>query len=166
MSIHQGMLKMLVVQRLTDGPSSGYKLVKDIAERSGWKPSYGSIYPLLERMQHEGLLTVKAEGRSKVYSLTSKGVQYFRKQQDGRVQLFSQFSEQLKILECLGEEEANAAQTVLEMLKRGEIPFQEIPEATELKYKLFNLLNEGKTKTHRKQIRAALARTIRELEKL
>lgn len=157
---------MLVVQQLIRSPRSGYALVKDIHERTGWKPSFGSIYPLLERMQQDDLVTVKEQGRSKVYSLTVKGKQTFEQQHEKRVQLFSQVAEQVRVLECLGEEEAQIAAQTLEVLKRGEVPFQDIPEASQIKQELFRLLSEEKTITKRTKIRAILKNTAKELRKL
>jgi DNA-binding PadR family transcriptional regulator len=47
----------------------------ELAERSGglWRPSPGSVYPVLQQLQDEGLVTVEdAEGR-KVFSITAAG---------------------------------------------------------------------------------------------
>ena len=36
----------------------------------GWRPSPGSVYPLLEELAHEGLISRRPDGR---YEVTSKG---------------------------------------------------------------------------------------------
>lgn len=50
----------------------------ELAERSGglWRPSPGSVYPVLQQLQDEGLVSVeKTEGR-RVFSLTDAGRAY------------------------------------------------------------------------------------------
>jgi DNA-binding PadR family transcriptional regulator len=39
-----------------DGPMSGSEIVDKIEECTGWRPSPGSIYPLLSHMQENGLI--------------------------------------------------------------------------------------------------------------
>jgi DNA-binding PadR family transcriptional regulator len=53
----------------------GYQIIREIDERSGgsWKPSAGSVYPTLQLLADEGLVSAdEADGR-KVYSLTEAG---------------------------------------------------------------------------------------------
>lgn len=69
-------LRILVLKQLSKGPRAGYGLIKDIHERTGWKPSYGSVYPLLDQLRKEGLVAYeRPEGRTrkKVYRLTEQG---------------------------------------------------------------------------------------------
>jgi DNA-binding PadR family transcriptional regulator len=162
--MNQGLLRMLVTQQLTESPTSGYQLVKAIHERTGWKPSFGSIYPLLEKMQQDGFVTVHEEGRSKVYSLTAAGKQSIEEQRNQRVDTFTKITEHIRVLECL--DETAPTNDILEILKRGEIPFQDLPEATAVRDELFRLLKEGKTKTKRAELRTILNRTYKELKKL
>jgi DNA-binding PadR family transcriptional regulator len=53
----------------------GYEMIQEIAERSGgaWKPSPGSVYPTLQLLEDEGLITSAAEGGKKLFSLTDEG---------------------------------------------------------------------------------------------
>ena len=53
----------------------GYEMIQELEERTGgrWRPSAGSIYPTLQLLEDEGLVTAEeVEGR-KVYSLTDDG---------------------------------------------------------------------------------------------
>ena len=53
----------------------GYEMITELEERTGgrWRPSAGSIYPTLQLLEDEGLVTAEeVEGR-KVYSLTDAG---------------------------------------------------------------------------------------------
>ncbi|GAA3146702.1 hypothetical protein GCM10010449_77110 [Streptomyces rectiviolaceus] len=53
----------------------GYEMIQEIAERSGgaWKPSPGSVYPTLQLLEDEGLISSASEGGKKLFSLTEAG---------------------------------------------------------------------------------------------
>lgn len=53
----------------------GYEMIQEIGERSGgaWKPSPGSVYPTLQLLEDEGLITSETEGGKKLFSLTESG---------------------------------------------------------------------------------------------
>ncbi len=53
----------------------GYEMIQEIAERSGgaWKPSPGSVYPTLQLLEDEGLITSESEGGKKLFTLTDAG---------------------------------------------------------------------------------------------
>lgn len=69
---------------LMRGPMSGYDLKKLMALSTGqfYEPSYGSIYPSLERMAGRGLVEAeRAEGESRLrraYAITEAGRKAFR----------------------------------------------------------------------------------------
>jgi DNA-binding PadR family transcriptional regulator len=69
----KGHLKLLVLKALDKEPESGYNLMKSLAEMAGKRPSPGSIYPLLDDLHKQGMVSVRASGRRKIYSLTKKG---------------------------------------------------------------------------------------------
>jgi len=64
-------LRMMVVSLLSGSPKNGVELMDGVEAltRGWWRPSPGSIYPLLERMTAEGTLNKRADGR---YELTPK----------------------------------------------------------------------------------------------
>lgn len=55
----------------------GYEMIQEIAERSGgaWKPSPGSVYPTLQLLEDEGLISSASEGGKKLFSLTEAGAE-------------------------------------------------------------------------------------------
>lgn len=63
---------------LADGPKHGYQLIQDISERSGglWKPSAGSIYPVLQLLDDEGLVRFEEQDGRRVVHLTDAGAAY------------------------------------------------------------------------------------------
>lgn len=68
-----GNLRLLVLKLLSSKDMSGYDLMKTIHEKTGRKPSPGSMYPLLESLKQEGRITVREVGRAKRYSMTETG---------------------------------------------------------------------------------------------
>lgn len=54
----------------------GYEMTQEIAARSNdlWKPSPGSVYPTLQLLVDEGLITpTESEGSKKTFELTAEG---------------------------------------------------------------------------------------------
>ena len=53
----------------------GYELITELEVRSSgrWRPSPGSIYPALNRMEEDGLVAADESGDKKVFSLTARG---------------------------------------------------------------------------------------------
>src|SRR4051794_3835778 len=59
----RGDVRAAVLLLLAEEPMHGYQLMQAIAERSGgrWTPSPGAIYPTLNQLEDEGLVTVTQE---------------------------------------------------------------------------------------------------------
>jgi DNA-binding PadR family transcriptional regulator len=62
---------MMVVSLLSSSPKNGVEIMDGIEAmtRGWWRPSPGSVYPLLERMKSEGTIRKRDDGR---YELTAK----------------------------------------------------------------------------------------------
>ncbi|WNG87160.1 PadR family transcriptional regulator [Mycobacterium sp. ITM-2016-00317] len=72
----RGDVRAAILTLLTDRPMHGYEMIQEINERSQqlWKPSPGSIYPTLQLLVDEGLLTATETGGSKkLFELTDEG---------------------------------------------------------------------------------------------
>ena len=71
----RGDIRTALLVVLTDGPGHGYDLIQRLDERSGgrWRPSPGSVYPTLQLLEEEGLLTSKETDGKRVYTLTDAG---------------------------------------------------------------------------------------------
>ncbi|GAA2461058.1 PadR family transcriptional regulator [Streptomyces macrosporus] len=71
----RGDVRASILALLADRPMHGYEMIQEIAERSGgaWKPSPGSVYPTLQLLEDEGLITSASEGGKKLFSLTDAG---------------------------------------------------------------------------------------------
>jgi DNA-binding PadR family transcriptional regulator len=53
----------------------GYDLIRELEQRSGgaWRPSPGSIYPTLQLLEDEGLVTAEERDGKRVYTITDAG---------------------------------------------------------------------------------------------
>lgn len=73
--VRRGEVRDLLLAALLDGPAHGYELMSWLEERSGgrWRPSPGSVYPLLQLFEDEGLATGREQGGRKVFALTEAG---------------------------------------------------------------------------------------------
>ena len=71
----RGDVRAAVLALLAERPMHGYQIISEIAERSGgaWKPSPGSVYPTLQLLADEGLISAEESNGRKTYSLTEAG---------------------------------------------------------------------------------------------
>ena len=73
--VGRGDVRAGILFLLAEGPKHGYQVMQELTERSGgrWRPSPGSIYPTLQLLEDEGLVTSEeVEGR-RVFKLTDAG---------------------------------------------------------------------------------------------
>ncbi len=75
----RGNVRAAVLALLAEkGAQHGYAIMNELAERSGglWRPSPGSIYPVLSQLQDEGLVVVEESEGRRNFSLTEAGRGY------------------------------------------------------------------------------------------
>ena len=162
-----GYLKLLVMKTLSGRRLSGYDLIKQIEKDTGtWKPSFGSIYPLLDKLLREKLVRFDADGRRKVYFLTQEGKKHLillNKSKDTLVDnmivalnAFSKITER-KDMEFMLE--------ILRSLKKGQLPFKDInPELNEFRTALFDAYTKDKDRKKIKRILKESAVKLRVLK--
>ena len=98
----QGCLKVAVLKILSQQEMSGYSLTKSINEHTkGWKPSCGSIYPLLERLHNDQLIEAKQSGRKKLYRVTQLGKKELSRLIDEHKKIVGHVIEELRVLELI-----------------------------------------------------------------
>lgn len=70
-----GNLRLYLLSLLSETSMHGYELMQALDERFGgtYKPSAGTIYPRLAKLEAEGLVTKLKEGRRAVYAITEAG---------------------------------------------------------------------------------------------
>ncbi|MFB8892510.1 PadR family transcriptional regulator [Microbacterium plantarum] len=73
--VGRGDVRAAVLALLAEQPMHGYQIIHEIEERSGgsWKPSAGSVYPTLQLLADEGLVSAQESNGRKTYSLTEAG---------------------------------------------------------------------------------------------
>ena len=81
--VPRGLLKFLVLNMINEKPMSGVEIVEEIEKQTGsWKPSSGSIYPLLSLLHQKGFTKELPDDEIgiKRYSFTDEGKKFFEKQ--------------------------------------------------------------------------------------
>ncbi len=70
-----GNLRLYLLNLLSETSMHGYELIQALDERFGgtYKPSAGTIYPRLAKLEEEGLVTKLKEGRRAIYAITEAG---------------------------------------------------------------------------------------------
>jgi DNA-binding PadR family transcriptional regulator len=73
--VPKGNVRGLLLAALLDGPAHGYELMRRLEGQAGgrWRPSPGSVYPLLQALEDEGLVCGRDRDGRKVYELTDQG---------------------------------------------------------------------------------------------
>ncbi|WP_409465552.1 PadR family transcriptional regulator [Amycolatopsis sp. GA6-003] len=68
-------MRPAVLALLAEEPRHGYQLMQEIRRRTNdeWRPSPGSIYPILQQLEDEGLVRTAEEGGRRVAHLTEAG---------------------------------------------------------------------------------------------
>lgn len=73
--VRRGDVRAAVLVALVDGPAHGYEIMRRLGERSGglWRPSPGSVYPILQLLEDEGLVRGTEQDGRRTYELTDEG---------------------------------------------------------------------------------------------
>jgi DNA-binding PadR family transcriptional regulator len=83
--VGRGDVRAGILSLLAEGPKHGYQVIQELTERSRgrWRPSPGSIYPTLQLLEDEGLVTSEeVEGR-RVFKLTDAGTTEVERRGEG-----------------------------------------------------------------------------------
>src|SRR5271170_5995803 len=84
--VRRGDVRAAILDLLAEGqPWNGYQIIQEIGGRTQgvWRPSAGSVYPALQQLEDEGLITPAAgEDRRRNYTLTDEGRAYVQAHAD------------------------------------------------------------------------------------
>jgi DNA-binding PadR family transcriptional regulator len=71
----RGDVRAAILALLAERPMHGYEVIRELGERTGgvWQPSPGSVYPTLQMLEDEGLVSVEEADGRKRYTLTDQG---------------------------------------------------------------------------------------------
>jgi DNA-binding PadR family transcriptional regulator len=133
--IPKGLLHHITLDILKQKPMAGSELVEAIEHYTDWRPSPGSIYPLLAKLQEHGLIeeTESDDASLKRYTLTPMGMEAV-KEQIHRPHLRSRYHSIQKIYwklcEDMPEDLFEAQSQLLETIERTHILTRNNPEAS------------------------------------
>jgi DNA-binding PadR family transcriptional regulator len=162
-------LKLIVMNKLKEESLSGYDLIKEIYNSTGsWKPSFGSMYPLLKELHKNKLVSIKVVNRKKVYSLTAQGIKVLEEALNASQDTIKMMLKEFKIMEniCTPLERKHTAAIITEIQKNS-LPFININEELDSLHKIiFRLNSNGKLKTKEKEIKKIFNEAIINLRKI
>jgi DNA-binding PadR family transcriptional regulator len=74
-TVRRGEVRLLILAALALRPMHGYEVIQELEEQSGgrWRPSAGSVYPTLQLLADEGLVTADEVDGRRTYTLTDEG---------------------------------------------------------------------------------------------
>lgn len=70
-----GELRLVLLTLIAERPRHGYELIQALTDHfdGGYSPSAGTIYPRLAKLEQEGLVSKREDGRKTVYAITDAG---------------------------------------------------------------------------------------------
>ena len=79
-----GDMKYVILKLLQDKPRHGYEVMKELEERMHgcYSPSPGTVYPTLQWLEDEGLVTARDVDGKKVYEVPDAGRQFLQEHRD------------------------------------------------------------------------------------
>jgi len=167
--MRRGFLRFYVLKLISKSESavSGYTLMKKIEEETGfWRPSPGSIYPLLASLEREGFIEHREEKDKKLYSLTPTGQESLRRAQQAKEEAMRGVRQSIRVFgELFGEEMSNdlARLTAVEQSSQSITP-QLVHSLKQLRMVLHAILMQHPSSTEAKGIRKTIDHAIEELK--
>ncbi len=72
----RGDIRTAALLLLAEEPRNGYQIMQEVEQRSegAWRPSPGSVYPALQQLEDEGLISSEEIDGRKAYRLTVEGL--------------------------------------------------------------------------------------------
>lgn len=95
-----GALRLYLLSLLVEGPKHGYELIQALEQRFGgtYRPSAGTIYPRLAKLEGEGLVTKTTAGRTSTYAITPEGREHLHERENELTSLEDDITDSVKRL--------------------------------------------------------------------
>jgi DNA-binding PadR family transcriptional regulator len=92
--IKRAFLKYIVLTVISKKSTHGYEIIKTIetCSKGKWKPSTGSIYPILDHLVSEGYVQNEEIDRKKVYTITAEGLVALEEMTQKKAELLNEIS--------------------------------------------------------------------------
>lgn len=162
-------LKLIVLKKLDDKSLSGYDLIKEIYISTGsWKPSFGSMYPLLKELRHNRLVTVKVIERKKIYSITSLGRKTLKEALETSQNIIENMAKEFKMMENIcSMHEKKHLDAVIKKIHTDKAIFGGFTdEMDRFQRTMMNIITRKKTKSKEYEIKKILNDTISKLNRI
>ncbi|GBE54195.1 transcriptional regulator YqjI [archaeon BMS3Bbin15] len=116
----RGILTFYVLYSLKKKPKSGYDILKEIEGKTEghWKPSKGTLYPILNQLEKEGLIKVnKVDIRSKnIFELTDMGMELLKNTKNHRREWREKYVQFRNLfVDVFGEEKVDITSIIFEI---------------------------------------------------
>ena len=94
--VRRGDVRAAILDVLAEEQMNGYQVIQRIAERSGgvWKPSPGSVYPTVQQLEDEGLVSASETQGRRLLGLTDAGREYVAQHPDELADTWKPFREE------------------------------------------------------------------------
>ena len=162
-------LKLIVLKKLEEKSLSGYDLIKEIYTSTGsWKPSFGSMYPLLKELHANKLVTVKVVNRKKVYSITTLGKKTLKEALVASQTVIETMAKEFKMMEniCSAHERKHLGEVIQKIHSDKAIFGTFTDEMDQFQRIMTNIITDKKLKSKEQDIKKILRETIYKLKRV
>ncbi|MBI5061237.1 MAG: helix-turn-helix transcriptional regulator [Candidatus Aenigmarchaeota archaeon] len=115
-----GFLKICILNSLKEKPMHGYELIKRM-EAHGWKPSPGSLYPILASMKKKKLISLRVVGNKKIYTITRSGTAAIKNIELHKERILQDMKKTSKVISDFLGEDMNRESRRMKALDRQEL---------------------------------------------
>jgi DNA-binding PadR family transcriptional regulator len=114
-----GEVRLALLSMLESGPKHGYELMKELEAKSGgiYKASAGAIYPALQQLEDEGLVTSDQAAGKRTYSLTEAGKAELQREAESVKKIWQRAEQAGDWAPWIGFEGAEVARPAAEVMK-------------------------------------------------
>lgn len=156
-----GTLKILVLKVLSKDKANGSLILERIENKTGWRASPGSLYPLMQELVELEFVNFTKEANIKTYSITKKGSKFLADVKNKKYEITKKIEEGIEFLKIIGEKKQ--ATEILQKTKKDYpliLPFQEQLN------KLDKTISKINIKKNQNSIKNIFEETIKKLEDL
>lgn len=74
----RGRIKLVILSMIAEKPRHGYDIIQELGGKSHgfYSPSAGTVYPILQLLEDQGLVISKQKEGKKIYTVTADGEKY------------------------------------------------------------------------------------------
>lgn len=161
----KGNLKLLALKYLKNNEElSGTEIIQEVDRGTGWTPSPGTLYPMLDKLESEEFLESEKDGRKRKFRITDKGETKLEEFQEEQEKYWGQIIQSLRnYKEMFDQEELEDFIHQLEQAKKGNY---EVPYPVMICYRIIDQIQdyEQKTDEEKEKINKIMEETLEKIE--